>query len=696
MKPKGLWLLMVGMLLSVPAGSLSRAQEAESLSIANLAIPKSLGKVEERIPGTTQRWVIEIQDVHSQFTAQENIAAIVDHLNAVYGIKTVALEGGWSETSFPQSWGLPTSREKNMLARALLEDGHIGGPVYAALFSKTPISIIGLEETGPYLENVNLYTEYLKQRDDIKSQLDQLSKQIASEKDKVFNPDLRRFDMALSEFREGNKAEKFLPALVSMAEAKGIKMTSFKQIVLFKKILGIEKNLDKKRLDGEASRLMKDFKGSRLTFEELLRNGKFPKEKLQYYPQTHRYLELITSQDKVSHQEFFDEIEKVIGLTKDKLFANEAERTLDAKSERFLNSKKIITFQATPDDLKKHANEKAATDADIREDGLDNPFSLALRFYDLAQKRDSIFYQKITGDPRLEGDIVVVTGGFHTEGLSQQLKDAGISYMVIRPEIGTEATSDELYFKRLQDNVPLVQTVSPEKNRYAFLDAQFSKGVAALRKSKNITAAETIAIDYGRTDAPDEASTVPVTLGLSEFAAMEPIERQSKVEEVWNSTRTSEPPGARKETKPRRPTVIILIKASVLSRLLKTDEGLTIWQQKVAPDRDNRIGLILDVPDYPDATIGTSARVDRIPGADYDVVANKRYGPAKSSQIVVIANDYDGTLVRKLPEDAVSLLLARPLVEGLLRISIAPEFLERFRAELRRFLEANGLLERAA
>ncbi|HXV27565.1 MAG TPA: hypothetical protein VD913_01230, partial [bacterium] len=148
-----------------PTPELPAPSAAPLLKVQDLAIPKTLGKIDERFTGQSQRWVIHIQDVHAHYTAQENIAAIVDQLNAVYGIKTVAMEGGWGSTSFPQSWGLPSSREKQMLARALLEDDFLSGPAYAALFSQSPINLIGIEDAGLYEENRKIYVEHLAERD---------------------------------------------------------------------------------------------------------------------------------------------------------------------------------------------------------------------------------------------------------------------------------------------------------------------------------------------------------------------------------------------------------------------------------------------------------------------------------------------------------------------------------------------------
>ena len=141
-------LLFLILFYSIPVHSapeVSDKPKRPPLPVSSLAIPETLGKIESRFKGTGKRWVIEIQDVHAHRAAQENISAIIDHLSDVYGIKTVALEGGWSTTTFPQSWGLPLSREKQMLARALLEEDIITGPAYSALLSNLPMRLIGIE-----------------------------------------------------------------------------------------------------------------------------------------------------------------------------------------------------------------------------------------------------------------------------------------------------------------------------------------------------------------------------------------------------------------------------------------------------------------------------------------------------------------------------------------------------------------------
>ena len=79
-----------------------------SVPLSSLSVPEELGKVQERFSGKSARTVIQIQDVHAHLAAQQNIAAILERLRTVFGIKTSALEGAWTSTSLPKSQMIPT------------------------------------------------------------------------------------------------------------------------------------------------------------------------------------------------------------------------------------------------------------------------------------------------------------------------------------------------------------------------------------------------------------------------------------------------------------------------------------------------------------------------------------------------------------------------------------------------------------
>ncbi len=92
-------------------------------------------------------------------------------------------------------------------------------------------------------------------------------------------------------------------------------------------------------------------------------------------------------------------------------------------------------------------------------------------FYQNAEKRDEMFLNNLLklmnlpnvgaasrGRPFVEGQAqgpaptILIAGGFHTEGLARQFKEKGISYVVVRPEIGT-VPETSLYRQHMRGEV---------------------------------------------------------------------------------------------------------------------------------------------------------------------------------------------------------------------------------------------------
>lgn len=436
------------------------SQPDSGLSISNLAIPESLGKIEDRFTGTSKHWVVYIQDVHAHLTAQENISAILEHLNRVYGIRSVGIEGGWNKTSLPKSWALPNSREKQMLSRGLLDEGYLSGPGYAALFSSSPIMLHGIEDAKVYSENRDAYWEVQKQKRDTASQLDDLKKSIRSEKQSVYNSDLLSFDAQLDAYREQMQAEAFIPKLTSALMSHSISLEAWDQISLYMEAAAFEKSIDKKLLESQAERLMQSYRKEGLTLEELLNSGKIPTDKLELYPEIKKYHSLLKIQSNMSYRIFFGQIEEAIIAIQNKLFKSDNEKDLAARSERFYLAKKVLTLQATPDDIEQFEKQNADITADLQKAGLEKSLAAATRFYRLAKKRDEMFYKKIISRKFFKEDVAIVTGGFHTHGLSAHLRASGISYIVISPDLANQPMDEKLYEKRMHDPIINSQTLA--------------------------------------------------------------------------------------------------------------------------------------------------------------------------------------------------------------------------------------------
>ena len=628
------------------------------LEIENLSLPENLGKIEDRFQGDSDYWIIQIQDVHAHLTAQENISAIIDHLSAVYGVDTIALEGGWDKTRFVESWGLPSSREKQMLARSLLEDEYITGPAYAALFSSAPIDLIGIENPQLYHANLKTYLKHIDGKEEIYPILKQERDRLTALKKASFNEKLETFDAVLFALREKHDIKTFIPAFLNLRDEFSVATEDLSSLALFLEIYEKENTLDKDRLKSESDRLLKEFKYKRLSFEELLQSHLIDNEKIQHYPASKVYLEILNLRKKLSTREFFNELQKANERILEKLYQNENEKNLMQEWELFLLAEKIIQLQATPDLLKIHFSNADKIQTLMTNIGLKEALELALEFYDGAFTRDFIFFKSISEKSELQNKtIAMVTGGFHTEGLSDHFKKAGISYITISPNLAGESPDMELYYKRLKDT-PLKETLSAIQNRFLTpdFDLGFVAGVLELKQSRNVLTARDVVLQHHETNAATSSEKIkPLT--WQDWSALSREEQLGKLGELL-----------KKQPAQGEAKMLLVARARDLADLFETPEGRMLWE-KVRNEKSNVLALLYDnVSEIPEETIGGQYHVIQIQGDDLLAIVHgarfrsKFLQPLNKRHIAAMLGDSEGELderILRLPNNSAISFLFR-------------------------------------
>ncbi len=484
--------------------SIPSSSAEDPLALSSLAVPEGLGKVQERFVGNASRMIIQIQDVHAHVVAQQNIAALLERLRGVFGIKTAALEGAWSSTALPKSHALPTSREKQLLAGTLLEKDRISGPVYAAIMSPEPITLVGIEDEASYEKNRALFLAHLKKSEEIEGKLRAYGESLQASQRSLWSPALLAFGNALGKFRETSDLGNFLPVLWEAAQTQSMDTSDLSQITLVRDILSMEKLFQKERLGQEVQHLMREYKNTPWTLEELIRGGKIPAEKLGVYPEIKKLTRLYQLRDQISLQELTDQIETLTDRLLGKIVRSPEEKALWEKTERFYLARRILLLQASPADIKSYESEKSLGEAELASAGLSEALSLSIDFYEVVKKRDEIFFNRVMNDPSLAGNLAIVTGGFHTDGLSQRFRDAGISYITITPELGGTPMNEKLYNARIAEEgqapfgenkkgtSPQSTTLSELRNAIAWIDDRFPESYEALLQTRDVREAEKV------------------------------------------------------------------------------------------------------------------------------------------------------------------------------------------------------------
>lgn len=655
-----------------------------SIALSNLAFPEEIGKVRERFPGNGPRTIIQIQDVHAHAVAQQNIAAILERLRMVFGIEKAALEGAWVSTSLPKSHAIPTSREKQLLAGTLLDNDRLSGPVYAAIMCPEPLTLTGMEDATLYEKNRALFLEHLEKSKEIGEKLRTHETSLEELQKSTWGPELLAFGNEFKKFRETSDLGKFFPVLLEAAESKSIIISDLAQIALVRDIMAAEKLLQKERLEQEVQHLMQEYKNTHWTLEELIRGDKIPPEKLGLYPEIKKMERLYRLRDQISLADLTAQIETLTGRILEKLVRTSEENVLWEKTKRFYLARRILLLQASPSDMKACEKEKPLLESELAGAGLSEVFSLSLDFYKVVKERDDIFFNRIVNDPSLAGDIAIVTGGFHTDGLSERFRAAGISYITITPELGGTAANEKLYNERMEDGgwgteksskpetpsalpPPPSSTLSELRNAIAWIDDRFPESYAALLQTRDVRKAEktflggTAAVSkpaktssLSREEEGAPAAKAGIEVHASEF----------RIDEFMAKPRLEQLQAARNwfaQGSERREKAMLVSSVSILARILSEGRSLKLLEEAVSSG--DIVALTQDVPVTKMPEVLSSVRgIQRFDATDIATLIEKtpRFQRlAKKRPFAIMENNYPGGAYVVLPEKPVSLVLFR-------------------------------------
>ncbi len=666
--------------------TLRSAEEAPAtiLPLSSLAIPESLGKIQERFNGQGDRTVIQIQDVHAHATAQENIAAIVDHLRSVCGIKTVALEGAWTSTGLPQSRAIPTSREKQLLARSLLNEDLLSGPLYAGILSPLPIQFVGVEDPALYERNREIFLEHLAAEPEIREKLAAYAARLQDQRKADWAAELFSFGEAYWQFQDTADLGKYFSALLKNADAQRTDFPDLDQVVLVREIMRLEKAASRERLETEIKHLLREYKNTSWNFEELLRSGNISSEKYGIYPEIKKFRQLLALRDKVSLVDLTGQVDTLTSRVLEKLIKRPEEAALWSRTERFSLAKRVLLLKAVPSNLKAIEKGKTVLETELQGAELSDAWKLSMEFYDCVQKRDEIFFDRIMNDPALRGPVAIVTGGFHTDGLSQKLRKAGVSYITIMPDLGTGPSNEQLYIKRMQGTRADSQTLSELRNATAWVDERFEIAYKILLQTKNVLKA--VAAFLGERVSVSDSEKASSLRKTGEVFRQGPKDSSISVAPLRESEFMSQSHEAQlgtvrswlEKARNNREKILLLSQASTLKRMLP-DKAVPDLVAAIVQNNDTLV-LVQDAPltEIPEQLLAPRG-MERFDVKDVDTLIKtpKFQRLAKKHPFVIMKDGYRSETYVVLPEIPVSLVLYRvvALNPDLCRAVQNPEFL---------------------
>lgn len=414
---------------------------------SHFSVPAKLGTLEDYYAPYAEHaspFIIHIQDAHTSPEAQKRIRDILKWLGRKKPL-LIALEGSLGPLHPEYLDFFPNyPRVNDALVQDLVEESILSGPELFAWEryqrSSSPpdgrIQFVGIETPELYQANLKAYCDFFRHEEEITKKLKEFRGRLEFAQTKFFNPELRKFLREVERRKEGEYRS-------------GISSPDLAAYLRF--------------LAGAA------FRHLRIDLRDRFEQIRFPN--------LTRLLFLIENGEKMSRQRSFLQSEidskklfQEMGILekgiRQKLTQRPSEQVLLSLRDDFKLLEKLFHLEATreeygeilgrrgeisPGVLQKRLDAVAGR-ANASSASLSKRYPTALRFYHLAEKRNLVLLentlreaQRIKKYSKEEPLVVLVTGGFHTGGLTRLMREKNIAHAVIAPRMMKVDSSQTRY-----------------------------------------------------------------------------------------------------------------------------------------------------------------------------------------------------------------------------------------------------------
>jgi hypothetical protein len=184
--------------------------------------------ISDHFQGSSGKLLIHIQDAHTNFSAQKNLAAFLESLIQHYGVDLVFVEGGTGNDSlsFLREYASPQTRKRE--AMRFLKKGEIAGEEYLDIVSEEPFLLWGVEDPKLYDKALKLYGDIVKIRGEVLGYLDQIESGLIALKPKIYSHDYLNFKEVSDGFNSSNKSVLDYHAVLSQfADETGVDLSRY-------------------------------------------------------------------------------------------------------------------------------------------------------------------------------------------------------------------------------------------------------------------------------------------------------------------------------------------------------------------------------------------------------------------------------------------------------------------------------------
>lgn len=473
----------------------STAQDVQKVLIdpAQIRIPENCGSIKETwVPQIKSRGndcpiVIHVQDAHCNYEAQTNINNILDGLMKEYPdqIRLIAVEGSVGVIDTSPFAEFSDAEIKREVADYFMKKGKITGPEFLSITGPHKFTIYGIENKNLYDRNYKAFMDSLPFREGSEGYCGYLSKILSQLKRYIYHDQLKKFDRYLKGYQDGDTSFlDYVGILREWGALQNVNLRNFENFTILLQAQQAEEGIDFNIVDKERTRLI-DKLGSVLGKQELsdlvlkslhFRLGKLSAAEyysyLKYmvenagstdkvsrdnYPNLFSYIDYVQLHDRMDKVKLFDECTRIESLIAEGMFKNNNQRKLFRLSKNLDILRKMFKLELVKEDYlyyRAHKEEFRVASfigfikiqaprygiafyQEPRLSRIDENLPVIEEFYEVAIKRDPVLIDNMVAEMEKQGlgICVLVSGGFHTRGLTQILQERDLAYAVISPRI---------------------------------------------------------------------------------------------------------------------------------------------------------------------------------------------------------------------------------------------------------------------
>ncbi|MDD5217849.1 MAG: ribonuclease III domain-containing protein, partial [Candidatus Omnitrophica bacterium] len=441
-------------------------------------MPSELGSIDQRVQGKNGKIVIQIQDAHAVPDAQKSIQRLIEHFQTQYGVKTVAVEGAEGRQDPTLFRTCPDGKIMRAIFEKYLESGELSGAAAASVINTEKANYWGVEDWNLYETGIAAYRDAAKQTGQESEKLEEYGQTIQKLKTKYYSADARRLDGKIAAWEESSR--ELLPLMRDLIGIKVPDERKYPLISAFAEALRENRFDDRDKivsaLAGLAERISTEIKdqdelASYNRIWQDYRTGQMSAGAfVSYLTRFDRQNETLLRMQRVLgwqillettagfgfHQELSDFMREV----KDTVLKSGDEKRIEALDRELQGLKHLIRLEMTKAEWNEiSAQRKGEEESEINgrqfvsvQDAISdfesdltayraklisgpNPF---IRFYETAVMRDRVFTENIARILKDEttNAVILVTGGFHVDGLAGFFEKEGYSYLRVTPVIG--------------------------------------------------------------------------------------------------------------------------------------------------------------------------------------------------------------------------------------------------------------------